>query len=52
MKNRFLILLLALPFILAVAVAAFSRSSRRTAAWLAAAAPLACAVCNVMAAVL
>ena len=36
-----LILLLALPFILAVAVAAFSRSSRRTAAWLAAAAPLA-----------
>ncbi|WP_312684957.1 monovalent cation/H+ antiporter subunit A [Stenotrophomonas chelatiphaga] len=36
-----LILLLALPFILAVAVAAFSRSSRSTAAWLAAAAPLA-----------
>ena len=36
-----LILLLALPFLLAVAVAASSRSSRRTAAWLAAAAPLA-----------
>ena len=36
-----LILLLALPFILAVAVAAFSRSSRSTAARLAAAAPLA-----------
>lgn len=36
-----LILLLALPFTLAVAVAAFSRSSRSTAAWLAAAAPLA-----------
>ncbi|GAB3065757.1 monovalent cation/H+ antiporter subunit A [Stenotrophomonas tumulicola] len=36
-----LILLLALPFILAVLVAALPRSSRTTAAWLAAAAPLA-----------
>lgn len=36
-----LILLLALPFLLAVAVAALPRSSRSTAAWLAAAAPLA-----------
>ena len=38
--NPSLLLLLALPFLMAVAVASFRRTSRSTAAWLAAAAPL------------
>ena len=38
--NPSLLLLLALPFLMAVAVASFRRTSRSTAAWVAAAAPL------------
>ena len=38
--NPSLLLLLALPFLMAVAVASLRRTSRSTAAWLAAAAPL------------